>query len=140
MNLTTFKGIRQQVYGSFERGADALFNLCDALLSESQARSVPELSQSPFFERQWSSIYQALEYGTINTTLLQQVWVEALVAEIPGEQTLWLSVDASSIARPDAQTSEDRGIMHVSNAATRCQTDQCGMAIFDADALAAREE
>ena len=53
MNFTRLKQIRQQVYASFDRGADALFNLADALLSESQAQSLPELSLSPFFERQW---------------------------------------------------------------------------------------
>ena len=115
MNLNTFKGIRQQMYESFERGADGLFNLCDALLSESQARSIPELSQSPLFERQWSSLYQALKQGKINTARLQQIWLEALIAEMPEGETLWVSVDASSIARPEAYTSEDRGIIHVSN-------------------------
>lgn len=115
MNLTTFKQIRESVYDCFERGADALFNLCDALLSEDRARSVPELSQSPFFERQWPSIYQALEQGKINETKLRQVWVKSLLAEFPAGQTVWMSVDASTIPRPEAETSEDRGIIHVSN-------------------------
>ncbi len=56
MNFNRLKHIRQQVYASFEQGADALFNLADALLSESQAQSLPELSLSPFFERQWPSV------------------------------------------------------------------------------------
>jgi len=30
MNCTRLKHIRQQVYESFDRGADALFNLADA--------------------------------------------------------------------------------------------------------------
>jgi hypothetical protein len=45
LNFNTLKQFRQQVYHSFERSSDALFNLCDALLCESQARSLPELSQ-----------------------------------------------------------------------------------------------
>lgn len=115
MNLTILQQVRQQLYDSFERGADALFNLCDALLSESQARSVLELSQSPWFERQWSSIYQALDQGKINETLWRHIWVKALLSDIPLGETLWISVDASSIPRPDADTSEDRGIIHVPN-------------------------
>ncbi|GCF10354.1 hypothetical protein [Dictyobacter arantiisoli] len=52
MNFTTLKQIRQHIYDSFERGADVLFNLCDTLLCEDRARSLPELSLSPHFERQ----------------------------------------------------------------------------------------
>jgi hypothetical protein len=55
VNFNRLKHIRQQLYDSFERGADALFNLGDALLCESQAQSLPELSLSPFFERQMRS-------------------------------------------------------------------------------------
>ena len=57
MNLNTLKDFRQQVYTCMEQRADALFNLCDGLLSEPQARSLPELSHSPFFERKWPSVY-----------------------------------------------------------------------------------
>ena len=65
MDCTILKQVRQHLYECFERGADALFNLGDALLSESQAQSLPELSLSPFFERQWPSVYEALEDGRI---------------------------------------------------------------------------
>jgi hypothetical protein len=120
------KEIRQQIYDSFGRGADALFNLCDALLCENQARSIPELSQSPFFERAWPSLYQALESGKIDEARLQQIWVEALLREVPAEQPIWISVDASSIARPEAETSEDRGIIHVSNLPRACKPISVG--------------
>ena len=115
MNFNTLKQVRQQTYDCFERGADALFNLCDALLGETQARSLPELSHSPSFERAWPSLYQALANGKIDTERLQRVWVKALIEDVPAGETVWMSVDASNIARPDAQTSEDRGIIHVSN-------------------------
>ena len=115
MNFNTLKQVRQRIYDSFERGADALFNLCDALLCEDQARSLPELSQSPCFERQWPSLYQALENGKINEDLLRQIWVKALLAEVPLTEPIWISVDASSIPRPEAETSQDRGIIYVSN-------------------------
>jgi DDE superfamily endonuclease len=115
LNFNTLKQVRKQIYASFERGADALFNLCDALLCEDQARSLPELSQSPWFERQWSSLYQALEHGKINEVMLRQMWVKTLLAEVPLGETIWISVDASSIPRPEAETSQDRGIIHVAN-------------------------
>jgi hypothetical protein len=115
LNFNTLNQIRQQIYDSFERGADALFNLCDALLCEEQARSLPELSQSPFFERAWPSLYQALSHGRINEDLLRKIWVKALLSEMPDGVPVWISVDASSIPRPEAETSADRGIIHVSN-------------------------
>jgi DDE superfamily endonuclease len=115
LNCNTLKQVRQQIYDSFERGADALFNLCDALLCEQQARSLPELSHSPFFEREWPSLYQALSNGKISEVTLRQIWVKALLCDVAVSQTIWISVDASSIPRPEAETSEDRGIIHVSN-------------------------
>ncbi len=126
MDCHTVKEIRQQTYDCFERGADALFNLCDALLCESQARSLPELSQSPVFERGWPSLYQALEQGQIDEARLQAIWIKALLAGCPAGPPIWISVDASSIARPEAETSEDRGIIHVSNLPRACKPISVG--------------
>ena len=55
MNHTTLEQFRQEISACFEQGADALFNLADALLCESQAQSLPEWSLSAFFERKWES-------------------------------------------------------------------------------------
>lgn len=118
MNFNTFKEIRQQIYDTFERGGDALFNLCDALLSEPQAQSLPELSLSPFFEREWSSLYQALDEGRIDGAGLQRLWIEALMAQRgqrDRQEPIWISVDSTSIPRPEAETSPDRGIIYVPN-------------------------
>ncbi len=70
---------------------------------------------SPFFEREWPSRDLALSNGKIDEVLLRQIWVKALLHDIAVGQTVWISVDASSIPRPEAETSEDRGIIHVSN-------------------------
>ena len=115
MNLNTLKVFRQQVYDCLEQRGDALFRLCDSLLSESQARSLPELSHSPFFERQWPSVYAALADGKINVEQLQVLCVRSLLEEMPAEALVWLAVDATPEERPEAQTSEDRGYIHVSN-------------------------
>jgi hypothetical protein len=58
MHINTLEHIRQQMYSCFEHSGDALF-------SESQARSLPELSLSIFFERRWPSVYEALQDGLI---------------------------------------------------------------------------
>src|SRR5437588_6452741 len=113
MDFNRLKHIRQQVYASFEQGADALFNLGDALLSESQAQSLPELSLSPFFERQWPSVYEALEDGRINVEQVRAIWVSVLLAERAENDPIWMAVDGSNLARPSAPTSADRTIIHL---------------------------
>src|SRR5437016_14410548 len=105
MNFNTLKQVRQQLYTSFERGADALFNLADALLCESQAQSLPELSLSPFFERKWPSVYEALEDGQINVERLRSVLVKTLLAQRGDNEPMWIAVDASNLERPAAPTS-----------------------------------
>jgi hypothetical protein len=56
MNLNTLQDFRHEVYGCFPRAADALFNTVDALLTETQAHSFPELSLSPVFQRRWGKL------------------------------------------------------------------------------------
>jgi hypothetical protein len=113
VNLNTLKAIRHQVYGCFEKSGDALMELADALSSEGAARSLPEVSLSPLFRRKWPSLYEALEDGRINEPGWSQVWTEALLREQQGP--VWLSVDSTSIARPESETSPDRGIIYVPN-------------------------
>ena len=115
MNHTTLKQVRYEIYRCFERGGDALFNLADALLSESQAQSLPQLSLSAFFERKWPSIYEALEDGRIRVKQLRRVLVRALLAQRPDSLAVWIAVDATNIERPEAQTSKDRGYIHLPN-------------------------
>ncbi len=115
MDCTILKQIRQQLYESMERGADALFNLADALLCETQAQSLPELSLSPYFERQWPSVYEALEDGRINVAQIRAIWVEILLTTFAESELIWIAVDSSNVSRPDARTSADRTIIHVPN-------------------------
>ena len=75
--MAMLQGIRQQVYACLKRAGDALFNLTDAVLSESQAQSLPELSLSAFFERKWPSVYEALEDGKIDIAKLRKAGVRA---------------------------------------------------------------
>ncbi len=115
MNLTILKEFRQQVYGCFERSQDALFNVSDALLSESQARSLPELSLSVFFERRWPSVYEALQDGRIDVNGLRKVFVQALIATDPQDEPIWMGLDSSSMERLEAGSNRDRGMIYVPN-------------------------
>jgi hypothetical protein len=113
VNLNTMMQVRQQLWQCFTRSADALFELADALSCESAARSLPELSLSPAFRRKWASVYEALEDGRIEQESWSEVWTQALLAQHPGP--VWISLDSTSIARPEAETSPDRGMIYVPN-------------------------
>jgi hypothetical protein len=113
VNFTTWKEIRHQTMNCFERSRDALMELVDALCSSPQARSLPELSLSPIFRRKWASCYAALSDGRINEQRWSEVWTQALLAEHQGP--VWISVDSTNIARPEAETSPDRGMIYVAN-------------------------
>jgi hypothetical protein len=113
MHCNTLVHFRQQMYGCFDRSRDALFNLCDALVSEPQARSLPELSLSVFFERRWPSVYEALQDGRINVERLRTVFVQALIESQPADEPIWVGIDSSSMERLEAESSRDRGMIYV---------------------------
>jgi hypothetical protein len=113
MNLNILQGFRHEVYACFTRASDALFNTVDALLTETQAQSFPELSLSPYFERRWCSLYEAFADGRIDQGRLRQVFVKYL---LPAEgEPIWLGLDATSIQRPQSRTSPDRTVVYVPN-------------------------
>lgn len=91
------------------KARDAQIELVDALLATPQARSVVSLSLSPVYQRQWSSIYAALNRGQIDSHQLSQGHVARLPAT---ERLLWV-VDASTWPRPEARTMPERGFHHM---------------------------
>jgi hypothetical protein len=89
-------------------------NVADALLTETRARSVAELSLSPFFERKWSSLYEAFQDAQIDREALQQLF--ANYAPLPAEGArLIVGGDASSILRVQSKSARDRTYVHASN-------------------------
>jgi hypothetical protein len=57
---------RSRLYGCFRRRVDALFELCDALLTAGSVPSPVHLSLVPVHRRGWGSLYAALEKGRID--------------------------------------------------------------------------
>jgi hypothetical protein len=113
VNLNILKEIRHQVYQCCQQSRDALFELADALSSEVAARSLPELSLSPFFRRKWASVYEALEDAKVDEKGWMSIWTPALLTQHEGP--VWVSVDSTSIPRPQAETSPDRGMIYLPN-------------------------
>jgi len=114
MNLNTLNEFRHGMYHCFGNAKDALFNLVDALCSEAGASSFPELSFSPFFERSWASLYEALEDGQIDAERLRQLFVDFAPLPEAGER-VFLGVDTSNLYRPEAETAEDRTLVPIAN-------------------------
>ena len=113
-------GFRNQLYGCFAKAGDALFNIIDALLSETAARSLAELSLSAFCTRRWGSIYQGLQYAQIDRSHLQRLF--AMHTPLPEQgKRLVLGMDASSIPRPCSKTAQDRTYVHQSNLPKGCK-------------------
>lgn len=57
---------------------DALFDLIDAVLITRSVDSFAELSVSPVFRRQWSSIYEAIQDGNPPRTELMKLYIKQL--------------------------------------------------------------
>ncbi len=96
MNINRLRQFRHDIYDSLVRGKDALFNTVDALMTEPQAKSLPEVTQSLWFERHWTSVYKAFEDGKIDQAYLQKVFSRYMPKPAEGNW-LWVGIDASGI-------------------------------------------
>jgi hypothetical protein len=114
MHSDTLSNFRRDLYRCFCRAGDALMNLADALLTETPAHSLPELALSPFFERRWPSLYEALQDAKIDRVALQKLFAQHAPLPEEGERLL-LGGDASSILRVWSKTARDRTYVHASN-------------------------
>jgi hypothetical protein len=124
MTTTQFEQFREQVYQGFPRHADALLELLDALCSQTNARSVAELSLEPVFRREYSSVYKAIDsvvaanWTETERRASERAWLQRIAAHIPpaARQTYWLfGTDTTSAPRPFARTLADRGFVYQPN-------------------------
>jgi len=99
------RDFRSALYACFERRADALFEVADALLVSAPVASLPQLSLAPLHRRGWGSVYAALAEGRIDADALR----DALAARpLAGGRPIF-AIDVSVWPRCDAETSPDRG-------------------------------
>lgn len=108
MTIDQLREFRQSVYESMGARRDTQIELMDALVLNSEGRSVVELSLNAVFRRKWSSVYAALKAGRVNPLRLERLYL----SQVPkSERAVW-AVDSTLWSRPDARTLPERGFHH----------------------------
>lgn len=109
---------RQNLYHLFPKRCDAILNLIDAVSSFGhRCKSVVELSEAPVFERQYSSITDAIVEGLPHS---EKEKIKNLIFESCKPMTqkvIQLSVDCTNNNRQFSKTLTDRSIVHSPNPA-----------------------
>jgi hypothetical protein len=106
--LAVLAGFRADVYWSFTRRADALFELCDAVLcAPGRVSDLARLSLPPEFRRGHGALYDALNCGHAGFARLRRA-LAGLPLPAWGDGRIRLAVDVSPWLRPDAQASPER--------------------------------
>lgn len=105
-------GFRQEFYGCLAARADALFELCDAVLCvDGPVTSLVELSLVGVHRRGHGAMYDALARGKVTVARFQQVLVGLRLPRWAGRQ-LVIGVDVTAWPRPAAECSPDRVHCH----------------------------
>jgi Transposase DDE domain len=105
-HLASLAAFRAATYSAFGRRQDALFELCDTLLTTGPVPSLPLLSMQPQHRRKWGSLYDALAAGQISTGTLEDLLSRHPLA---GGEPIY-AVDVSVWPRCDAETSPERAL------------------------------
>jgi hypothetical protein len=104
---------RSELHGCFTARADALFDLCDAVLcAEGPVRTLVGLSLAPEHRRGHGALYDAVNHSRIDIARLRRSLSGLRLPRAAGGR-LMLAVDVSNWLRPDAATSPERLFCHV---------------------------
>jgi len=99
---------RTDLYDCLTARADALFELCDAVLcTPGPVTSLPELSLTEVHRRGHGGLYDGLAAGRVEIDRLRMT-LAGLVLPRSGDGQLRLAVDVTPWPRPDAECSPDR--------------------------------
>lgn len=104
--LDALRTFRNSLYECFDRRADALFEVAQAILTAGVVPSPVHLSLEPMHRRGWGSLYAALSEGRIDEGALRKLVARHPLAE---ERTPVYAVDVSVWPRCDAESSPQRG-------------------------------
>lgn len=107
-NFTSLREFRQQSYDALDHCKDAFFELLDAVIQTSSARSFAELALAPACQHQWPSLYKAIE----QVSYQQQTLDELCLARVPTTQVAHFAIDVTNIRRMCSPTLKDRCYCH----------------------------
>jgi hypothetical protein len=111
--LTQF---RYEVYQNFNKckRTDTLMDLVDALSSNTNARTVVELTLNPHFRRHYSALNKAVAVSSLTNPQLAHMASQS-IGELCQRKYYVLGTDVTSNPRPYAQTLPDRGFVYQPN-------------------------
>jgi hypothetical protein len=109
--MKSLRAFRERLHGCFTRRADALFELCDAVLAASNAPSTAHLSLQAVHRRGWGSLYAALSKGGVDEGALRHLLARRSCTS-GGSASPVYAVDVSPWPRCDAETSPGRGYLY----------------------------
>ncbi len=122
-NIKDFQKWRTQLYNTLSSRREAVIQLIDALSSNLQANSVVELSLNPLFERNYNSLYRAIQeflpdvtsekYKKINQDLLRTV--SQTILRPHGRHFNLFGIDTTPAPRPFSHTLEDKTYIYYPN-------------------------
>jgi hypothetical protein len=111
--LGTLSAFRRTFYECLQRRADALFELCDAVLcADGPVCSLVGLSLTAEHRRGHGALYDAVNAGRIHIDRLRRE-LAGLPLPRDGAGRIVLGVDVSNWLRPDAATAPQRSFCHV---------------------------
>src|SRR2546430_17120899 len=111
--LGTLAAFREALYGCLLRRADALFDLCDAVLcADGPVGSLVGLSLTAEHRRGHGALYDAVNAGRMQIERIRRT-LAGLPLPRDSQGRIVLAVDVSNWLRPDAATAPGRSFCHV---------------------------
>jgi DDE superfamily endonuclease len=107
--LDSLRVFRNSLYRCFDRRADALFELTDALLTAGTVPSPPHLSLQAVHRRGWGTLYAALSMGRMDEDGVRRLLSRHPLRHRDPDDPSIYAVDVSVWPRCDAETSPERG-------------------------------
>jgi hypothetical protein len=107
-SLADLAEFRKRIYNGLGPSRDSLFDLMDATLTSRSLSSFVELSLSPVFRRQWSSLYKGIERGQPPGRELMKLYAQR-ISETP---QVVLAGDHTAYGRLWSPTLKERTYEH----------------------------
>lgn len=112
MKITTeLEQFREELYQTFNKRADALMDLADAISSYPEAQSVVEYSLAPCYRRSYSTISKALNEMQVDKMALPRL-ISRYLPKSDKRNFMLLGTDVTPQPRPYAETLVDRGMVY----------------------------